>query len=67
MSCPLCVDFVGIRILGLRCSWGHSENQDYIKVFSVSRVTCHRYGREGRKVEGKQKKQGREGRREGAK
>ena len=44
MSCPRCVDFVGIRILGVRCSWWHSrqandavasersifsENQDY--------------------------------------
>ena len=49
MSCPCCADSVGIRILGLRCSWWHSrqandavaseqsifsENQDY-KSFSV--------------------------------
>ena len=51
MSCPSCVDSVGIRLLGLRCSWWHSrqandavasersifrENQDYKSVFRVA-------------------------------
>ena len=50
MSCPRCADSVGIRILGLGCSWWHSrqandavvseqsifnENQDY-KFFCVA-------------------------------
>ena len=25
MSCPRCTDFVGIRLLGLRCSWWYSR------------------------------------------
>ena len=51
MSYPHCMDFVGICLLGLRCSWWHSrqaneaiasernifsENKDY-NSFSVSR------------------------------
>ena len=26
MSCPRCVDSVGIHILGVRCSWWHSRH-----------------------------------------
>ena len=55
MSCPRCADSVGIRILGLRCSWWHlrqtndaiasepsifSENHDYKR---FSRVSVNSY------------------------
>ena len=51
MSCPHCADLIGIRILGLRCSWWHlrqandaigsersifSEDQDYKSFLLVS-------------------------------
>ena len=54
MSCPRCTDSVGIRLLGLRCSWWHSrqandivasersifsENYDYISFFRVAMNT----------------------------
>ena len=62
MSCPRCADSVGIRILGLGCSWWHSrqandavvseqsifnENQDY-KFFCVAVNTVRTYISESR-------------------